>query len=154
MSKRGPVDDIQIIDSSANDTVISFDKKFDVYGWKVNSTIVYNVMLPPFSTNIKLKLTNICTDCQIYMDNVQITNSLTSISLPVGSFTKRLVANTGCGNTAEVHIVFNRPGPISCISVGDNVEEKRRINDQLLLSPTIHFMTLLVSISPPEITAL
>ena len=73
------------------------------------------------------------------MDNVQITNSLTSISLPVGSFTKRLVANTGCGNTAEVHIVFNRPGPISCISVGNNVEEKRRINDQLLLSPTNPF---------------
>ena len=26
VSKRGPVDDIQIIDSSANDTIISFDK--------------------------------------------------------------------------------------------------------------------------------
>ena len=73
------------------------------------------------------------------MDNLQITNSLTSISLPVGSFTKRLVANTGCGNTAEVHIVFNRAGPISCISVGNSVEEKTRINDQLLLPPSNPF---------------
>ena len=47
MSKRGPVDNIQIIDSSANDTIISFDKKFDVYGWKVDSTIVYNVAASP-----------------------------------------------------------------------------------------------------------
>ena len=77
-----------------------------------------------------------CNNCEIYMDNVQITNSLTSISLPVGSFTKRLVANTGCGNTAEVTIVFKRAGSISCISVGDIAEQKTRINEKLLSAPT------------------
>ena len=40
-------------------------------------------------------------------------------------------ATTSCGSTAKVVIEFNYFGPISCISVSDQMEDKNIVNEQL-----------------------